>query len=734
MLRLSQRSRFVAFAVGVAIGFILIFSKGDRLFPHKGSPQKYFEPKGSMSLSQVRRLPEDSWLQVPFSYRVMRDYDGQVWLRTSIENGAKRRAWVIGNVFGWFQSLDFYLVSDGATQRQTINFTDAVVLPNVEVILDPYQSVEVYVKANIGKFFVAELHALPAKEFRRWQQGLTSYLGLLVGILGMLAMLAMLCGCVLKDTTFFYYGIFQMLVLVLMALADGQTNTLLLNPISFAMDWERGFWAALNIVALLAVRFLQSYMKIPTNNSVFRYFYFWVLLITPMLWFFNFRFSIILSSLTLLIGLGVALFALIPHLRLTSTAIVVIGGLAPIMTSFMQTLSYEGIIPTNSLTLKFYTIGCLWEGIFFGIAIAYRFYVIQYEKNRLQQVVSGHAPKTVLNQIVSGPYGISYKFSEHEVTIMFIDIVGFSIIANQIGPKKSFERLSSFSETIYSMVKAHDGEIDRSLGDGYLSFFGYKDMDPKDHALKAFKAALAIQEFAIKSLAAAEHTNAFPMRIGIHTARVVIGNLGGDKRKDYTMIGDGVNFASRLENACNTFRINLSEATYRLLDRSHIDLIGMYEAYINIKHSADLIKCYEYSPFFGTQHRLKNAELNIFANLNKKVETVRYPAADGLIKLNSAIGSFDITDFSIDGFAGTSPLHLSPKTRISLEFVSPINTVIDDLRAKLLNKVEVEVKWSRKSDVGSNHGFQLVGLNTEQKDLLHQSLRAITEHGSVCSA
>ena len=62
-----------------------------------------------------------------------------------------------------------------------------------------------------------------------------------------------------------------------------------------------------------------------------------------------------------------------------------------------------------------------------------------------------------------------------------------------------------------------------------------------------------------------KQSKAFPLRIGMNTANVVIGNLGGEKRTDYTMIGEGVNYASRLESACNSFKISLSETTHALL-------------------------------------------------------------------------------------------------------------------------------------------------------------------------
>ena len=260
------------------------------------------------------------------------------------------------------------------------------------------------------------------------------------------------------------------------------------------------------------------------------------------------------------------------------------------------------------------------------------------------------------------------------------------------------------------------------MGDGYLCFFGHNEDDPKKHALNAFLSAVEIQEFAIEDLAKKGKARTFPMRIGIHTDKVIIGNLGGDNRNDYTMIGEGVNFASRLEAACNTFRVTLSQVTYKLLDPSAFDHLGMYETHINIKHHDRLIKCFEYSPLFNQQQSLQTAEIHHFEVLNKSVNSPRYPIPEGWASLEVERRTYVLKDFSIDGFGAIGKSHISPKTSLDMTLKVSDSKISELLSDKLLTKVKVEVKWSRKGREGSFHGFKIVGLNSAQKALLHDAL------------
>src|SRR5690606_36938687 len=115
------------------------------------------------------------------------------------------------------------------------------------------------------------------------------------------------------------------------------------------------------------------------------------------------------------------------------------------------------------------------------------------------------------------------------------------------------------------VILANNGYIDKFIGDAVMAVFGVPLSSPTD-SLRAVKAAVAMQA----TLAALNHSHAFgteslSMGIGIHTGRLVAGNVGSEERKEYTVLGDTVNLASRIESLTKTYgtHILISDATFR---------------------------------------------------------------------------------------------------------------------------------------------------------------------------
>ena len=194
MLSNFKLSRFKLAAAAVVLGFTVIFLQGHRIFPHLGTPQKILTADRSVSLSQIRRLPEDKWTQVPFSHRIMNDKSKYVWIHTRVQTGLRVQSWSFANVFGWYDTMDFYAVADGEVSKTTLQFDDSYILPHMNIMLDANKSVDVYIMAKVGPLFIAEVHALPTSDFRVWQQLLTSYLGLFAGVLALLILVGFGCG------------------------------------------------------------------------------------------------------------------------------------------------------------------------------------------------------------------------------------------------------------------------------------------------------------------------------------------------------------------------------------------------------------------------------------------------------------------------------------------------------------------------------------------------------------
>jgi adenylate cyclase len=127
---------------------------------------------------------------------------------------------------------------------------------------------------------------------------------------------------------------------------------------------------------------------------------------------------------------------------------------------------------------------------------------------------------------------------------MFVDIRGFTNAARGRAPAEVVARLNAFFEILVDIVDRHDGIVNKFLGDGLLAIFGAPIEDP----LEAVNAVAAAREM-LSAVGASNVGNAWPIRlgIGIHIGQAVAGTVGSPRRKEYTVIGDTVNLASRLE-------------------------------------------------------------------------------------------------------------------------------------------------------------------------------------------
>jgi adenylate cyclase len=145
--------------------------------------------------------------------------------------------------------------------------------------------------------------------------------------------------------------------------------------------------------------------------------------------------------------------------------------------------------------------------------------------------------------------GVEARPGGHQqtLTVMFTDVTGFTGISEELG-SRVVPVLAEYLEAVSAAVLNHCGTIDKFLGDGVMAFWG-APVPSERHAANACAAALECQTLLSLQRAAAERCGgtALRMRIGINTGRMLVGNIGSSERLNYTVIGDPVNIASRLE-------------------------------------------------------------------------------------------------------------------------------------------------------------------------------------------
>ncbi len=159
-----------------------------------------------------------------------------------------------------------------------------------------------------------------------------------------------------------------------------------------------------------------------------------------------------------------------------------------------------------------------------------------------------YVPKKLVQRLIQSQSGEPTASTERELTVMFTDIVGYTPLSEQMTPHETEAFLNEHFALLASCVEDQGGTIDKFIGDALMAFWGAPDAQP-DHATRACRAAQAIIA-AIEGDNERRRQHGLPvvkLRIGIHTDRVIVGNIGAPGRMNYTIVGDGVNTGQRLE-------------------------------------------------------------------------------------------------------------------------------------------------------------------------------------------
>jgi len=181
-----------------------------------------------------------------------------------------------------------------------------------------------------------------------------------------------------------------------------------------------------------------------------------------------------------------------------------------------------------------------------------------------------YSSPSVVERIIRNPDVVERGMSaeEGEVTVLFADITGFTPLAERLPPREVVGVLNQIFERLTEEVFALEGTLDKFRGDGMMAFFG-APLPMPDHAARAVECALRMQERLADFNTEFSSTRAFEMRIGINSGHVIVGDIGSPQRKDYTVVGDVVNTASRLESSiAEPGEVVIGHATYeRIHDR-----------------------------------------------------------------------------------------------------------------------------------------------------------------------
>jgi len=182
------------------------------------------------------------------------------------------------------------------------------------------------------------------------------------------------------------------------------------------------------------------------------------------------------------------------------------------------------------------------------------------------QSFSAFVPVGLVKQLLESDQKLALGGHSRFLSIFFCDVESFASISEEMPSQELLMRVSAYLDIVIKAVNQQNGTIDKFMGDGVMAFWGAPAL-LEDHAWRACVAALAIQHDmnALNARWQSEGFRPFNVRIGIHCDAVVVGNVGSHERMSYTVLGDGVNIASRLEAINKEYgtRVCVSHSVYR---------------------------------------------------------------------------------------------------------------------------------------------------------------------------
>ncbi|RNB82071.1 adenylate/guanylate cyclase domain-containing protein [Brevibacillus fluminis] len=204
--------------------------------------------------------------------------------------------------------------------------------------------------------------------------------------------------------------------------------------------------------------------------------------------------------------------------------------------------------------------------ISYVISIVNRYLAERKERSRVTSLFSRYVSQQVVDEILSSQEAQNLGGTRKNVTLMFVDIRGFTPLSERIEPEEVIQVLNEYLDLCTQAVFAYEGTLDKFIGDGVMAIFG-APIPLDDHPVRAVRAALQMKKgsAALAERLTEKYGYSVSFGIGLNSGDAVIGNIGAKNRLDYTAIGDTVNMAARLESNAKPGQVLISQSTYDLV-------------------------------------------------------------------------------------------------------------------------------------------------------------------------
>ncbi len=217
----------------------------------------------------------------------------------------------------------------------------------------------------------------------------------------------------------------------------------------------------------------------------------------------------------------------------------------------------------------------------------------EQEKARIRGMFQQYVASSVVDELIEKPELLSLGGEERVLTVLFSDVAGFSTISEGLTPKALVELLNEYLTAMTEIILEEGGIIDKYQGDAIMAEFG-APVPLKDHPVRACRAALRMSATLarLREKWKEEGKPLLEARVGINTGEMLVGNLGSHRIMDYTVMGDQVNLASRLEGTNKLYdtEVMVSEFTWEAV-KDH--MVGRELDRIRVKGKNEPVRIFE---------------------------------------------------------------------------------------------------------------------------------------------
>ncbi|MBM4252443.1 MAG: adenylate/guanylate cyclase domain-containing protein [Deltaproteobacteria bacterium] len=631
---------------------------------------------------------------------------------------AKLRA-VVPDVF--LEKIDYFLVEGGQVIDSRQSGYGRHLGPKYRPLIDGFRFTSsptsmrtLYVKTVAKGSLPSTLTVTDEAEFEANTTATNIIVGILIGCAFGMGVYNIFLFLVTRQRVFFSYGAFLFVISAEALFLTGTMATLWprlgRSLVGFSLGIQYLFLCACSLLVLFQndyCRFARNHRRIKRGNVMIYGSLLGVGLAIPFLAPQVGSVFTIATGTALLFFRQLQMRRYLRHIRAMEWAVLNSGYLASWLVSCA---SLFGVIGGDVYTNNTYLLASVGLSCFFSTLLAVRLREVEAERRKIIRHHGAISEST-------------------EVCVMFIDIVSFSQMATPLPSRRAFTELADRMREISAVVAGFGGSIDRALGDGLLCFFGTEGGLPlTESVMNAFRAGIRIQEMTVSeargAMAGKNANRIMPVRIGIHCASVSVGNIGGEARIDFTMVGSGVNFARRLETACTPFKIIVSTECRDQLERIGVSDAGFSDIAIAVKHQTGLVRACEYDPFFDRHEILFEVERRYLDQIGvMSFDQIVDVKESGAVRLESPYGTFVVKDLSLFGFRVGGADLFGQRSVIPVKVVTSDPDVNKALADKLLDNLSVEVRWGKAVGSGFEHGLKLFGGNKAQRGFIYDILK-----------